>query len=72
MEKWLRNRKYSDIKMSPRKLEVIVEQFYNMVSNPVEHASLFYVYYYLVEVEGVRELKRKFIELRHTYIKGVI
>ena len=51
--------------MSPRRLESIVEQFYSVVSEPVKYASLFYVYYYLVEVENVRELKRKFVELRN-------
>jgi len=51
--------------MSPRRLEAIVEQFYIMISEPAKYASLFYVYYYLVEVEGVRELKRKFVELRN-------
>ena len=51
--------------MSPRRLESIVENFYGIISEPVKYASLFYIYYYLVEVEGVRELKRKFVELRN-------
>lgn len=48
----------------PRTVEQIVKQFYRVISRPVRYASLFYTYYYLVEVENVRELRRDFEETR--------
>ena len=49
--------------MSPRRLKSIVREFYSVASKPMQYASLFYVYYYLVEVEDTRELKKRFVEL---------
>ena len=44
----------------PRTVPAIVKQFYGVISQPVRYASLFYTYYYLVEVENIRELRRDF------------
>lgn len=48
----------------PRTVPDIVRQFYSVISRPVCYASLFYTYYYLVEVENIRELRRDFEKIR--------
>lgn len=48
----------------PRTVPDIVKQFYSVISRPVRYASLFYTYYYLVEVENIRELRRDFEKIR--------
>lgn len=47
----------------PRTVPDIVKQFYSVISRPVRYASLFYTYYYLVEVENIRELRNDFGEI---------
>lgn len=41
-----------------------IKQFYHIINSPFEYVSLFYVYYYLVNVKGIRELNRRFREIR--------
>lgn len=48
----------------PHTVPDIVKQFYSVISRPVRYASLFYTYYYLVEVENIRELRRDFEKIR--------
>lgn len=38
-------------------------EFYNVLSKPIEQASLFYAYYFLYEVKNVREYKQKLREI---------
>ena len=49
----------------PHTVPEIVKQFYSVISQPVRYASLFYTYYYLVEVENIRELRRDFEKIRY-------
>lgn len=38
-------------------------EFYNVLSKPIEQASLFYAYYFLSEVKNIREFRRKLYEI---------